>query len=187
MGSKLVWSKSGASVFGNSFFFSRDAMFVFVFLLDIGRASLLAQYSLLAKSFPEVRKQIGKGMGILGPEVTLDTLVEVLVIGVGTLSGVRKLELLCYFACLSVLVRYFVFLTFFPALLSLFLEVRYCHVFHSLFFFLKFVHSKYNSQYFEKSLFCFAVIPVPRETHERAVLELEEAFFGRRFKVKCRC
>jgi hydroxymethylglutaryl-CoA reductase (NADPH) len=65
----------------------RDALFVFVFLLDIGRASLLAQYSLLAKSHKEIHTQIGKGMGILGPELTLDTIVEVLVIGIGTLSG----------------------------------------------------------------------------------------------------
>lgn len=35
----------------------------------------------------EVRENISKGMAILGPTFTLDALVECLVIGVGTMSG----------------------------------------------------------------------------------------------------
>ncbi|CAG0912438.1 unnamed protein product [Notodromas monacha] len=105
----------------------RDALFVFAFLVDPGRAGVLAQYALAARSAPQVRSRIAAGMGLLGPTLTLDAAVEVLVIGVGTLSGVRKLELLCYFACVSVVIRFLVFLTLFPALLSLFLELSQCH------------------------------------------------------------
>lgn len=36
----------------------------------------------------EVRENISKGMAILGPTFTLDALVECLVIGVGTMSGI---------------------------------------------------------------------------------------------------
>ena len=35
----------------------------------------------------EVRENIGRGMSVLGPNMTLDTLVEVLLIGIGTISG----------------------------------------------------------------------------------------------------
>ena len=42
-----------------------------------------------------------------------------------TLSpGVRQLEIMCCFGCMSVLANYFVFMTFFPACVSLVLEVR---------------------------------------------------------------
>lgn len=100
-------------------------------------------------------------MAILGPTFTLDALVECLVIGVGTMSGmsfppkywqqcpkyeilsddgelsgkviktisscfagVPQLEIMCCFGCMSVLANYFVFMTFFPACVSLVLEVR---------------------------------------------------------------
>lgn len=95
----------------------------------------------------EVRENISKGMAILGPTFTLDALVECLVIGVGTMSGmsfslnycqkktvktlissdfagVPQLEIMCCFGCMSVLANYFVFMTFFPACVSLVLEVR---------------------------------------------------------------
>lgn len=35
----------------------------------------------------EVKDNIARGMAIIGPVITLDALVETLVIGVGTLSG----------------------------------------------------------------------------------------------------
>lgn len=101
-----------------------------------------------------MRENISQGMAILGPTFTLDALVECLVIGVGTMSGmsfppkyfvfsddgelsgkviktisscfagVPQLEIMCCFGCMSVLANYFVFMTFFPACVSLVLEVR---------------------------------------------------------------
>ncbi|TKS84944.1 3-hydroxy-3-methylglutaryl-coenzyme A reductase [Collichthys lucidus] len=71
----------------------------------------------------EVRDNISQGMAILGPTFTLDALVECLVIGVGTMSGVPQLEIMCCFGCMSVLANYFVFMTFFPACVSLVLEL----------------------------------------------------------------
>jgi len=41
-----------------------------------------------------------------------------------SLLGVRQLEIMCCFGCMSVLANYFVFMTFFPACVSLVLEVR---------------------------------------------------------------
>jgi hydroxymethylglutaryl-CoA reductase (NADPH) len=42
-----------------------------------------------------------------------------------TVAGVRRLEVLCCYACMSVLVNYVVFMTFYPACLSLILEVSH--------------------------------------------------------------
>ena len=38
----------------------------------------------------EVRAMIGKGMSILGPGFSLDTIVEILIIGIGTISGEER-------------------------------------------------------------------------------------------------
>ncbi|GLH03243.1 3-hydroxy-3-methylglutaryl coenzyme A reductase [Gryllus bimaculatus] len=101
----------------------KDALFFFLLLIDLSKASLLAQFALSSRSQQEVRQNIARGMAALGPTITLDTVVETLVIGVGMLSGVRRLEVLCCFACMSVIVNYVVFMTFYPACLSLILEL----------------------------------------------------------------
>lgn len=98
-------------------------MFFFLLLIDLTKAALLAQFALSANNQQEVRHNIARGMALLGPTITLDTVVETLVIGVGTLSGVHRLEVLSCFGCLSALVNYIVFMTFYPACLSLILEL----------------------------------------------------------------
>ena len=92
-------------------------------MIDLNKAGILAQLALNSKNLDEVRANIARGMSLLGPSLTLDTLVEILLIGIGSLSGVRRLEVLCSYACLGVIVNYFVFMTLHPACLSLVLEV----------------------------------------------------------------
>lgn len=65
----------------------RDALFFFLLLIDLTKATLLAQFALSSSSQPEVKSNIARGMALLGPTITLDTIVETLVISVGTLSG----------------------------------------------------------------------------------------------------
>lgn len=62
-------------------------MFFFLFLVDLSKAGMLAQFALSASNQEEVECNIARGMSVLGPTITLDTIVETLVIGVGTLSG----------------------------------------------------------------------------------------------------
>uniref|UniRef100_A0A182M6D5 3-hydroxy-3-methylglutaryl coenzyme A reductase n=1 Tax=Anopheles culicifacies TaxID=139723 RepID=A0A182M6D5_9DIPT len=100
-------------------------MFLFLLLIDLSRAGILAQLALCGANQSEVTTNIARGMEVFGPAMTLDTLVEALVIGVGTLSGVQRLELLSGFAVLSALVNYIVFMTFYPACLSLILELTH--------------------------------------------------------------
>uniref|UniRef100_A0A8C8MBB2 3-hydroxy-3-methylglutaryl-coenzyme A reductase n=1 Tax=Oncorhynchus tshawytscha TaxID=74940 RepID=A0A8C8MBB2_ONCTS len=100
-----------------------EALPFFLLLIDLSKACTLAKFALSSNSQEEVRENISQGMAILGPTFTLDALVECLVIGVGTMSGVRQLEMMCCFGCMSVLANYFVFMTFFPACVSLVLEL----------------------------------------------------------------
>ncbi|XP_043528252.1 3-hydroxy-3-methylglutaryl-coenzyme A reductase [Frieseomelitta varia] len=101
----------------------KDALFFFLLIIDLSKAAILAQLALSSRNQEEVRANIARGMSLLGPTITLDTLVETLLISIGSLSGVRRLEILCSFACLGVIVNYIVFMTFYPACLSLILEL----------------------------------------------------------------
>uniref|UniRef100_A0A3P9IL06 3-hydroxy-3-methylglutaryl coenzyme A reductase n=1 Tax=Oryzias latipes TaxID=8090 RepID=A0A3P9IL06_ORYLA len=99
-----------------------EALPFFLLLIDLSKACTLAKFALSSSSQEEVRENISQGMAILGPTFTLDALVECLVIGIGTMS-VPQLEIMCCFGCMSVLANYFVFVTFFPACVSLVLEL----------------------------------------------------------------
>ncbi|XP_069137077.1 3-hydroxy-3-methylglutaryl-coenzyme A reductase-like [Argopecten irradians] len=100
-----------------------EALPLFLLLIDLSKACALARFAVGSTSQEEVQQNIATGMGELGPSITLDAIVEMLVIGVGTLSGVQQLELMAYFGCLSVLANLLVFLTFYPACLALVLDV----------------------------------------------------------------
>ncbi|KAI4496990.1 hypothetical protein M0802_007938 [Mischocyttarus mexicanus] len=101
----------------------KDALFFFFLLIDLSKVAVLAQLALSSRNQEEVHANIARGLAVLGPPITLDTIVEILLIGIGSLSGFKRLELLCSFACLGAIVNYLVFLTFYPAFLSLILEL----------------------------------------------------------------
>uniref|UniRef100_A0A7N6BZA3 3-hydroxy-3-methylglutaryl-coenzyme A reductase n=1 Tax=Anabas testudineus TaxID=64144 RepID=A0A7N6BZA3_ANATE len=137
LGSKYILGIAGLFTIFSSFVFStvvihfldkeltglNEALPFFLLLIDLSKACALAKFALSSSSQDEVRDNIAHGMAVLGPTFTLDALVECLVIGVGTMSGVRQLEIMCCFGCMSVLANYFVFMTFFPACVSLVLEL----------------------------------------------------------------
>ncbi|XP_042562967.1 3-hydroxy-3-methylglutaryl-CoA reductase a [Clupea harengus] len=137
LGSKYILGIAGLFTIFSSFVFStvvihfldkeltglNEALPFFLLLIDLSKASALAKFALSSNSQDEVRENIARGMAVLGPTFTLDAVVECLVIGVGTMSGVRQLEIMCCFGCMSVLANYFVFMTFFPACVSLVLEL----------------------------------------------------------------
>ncbi|XP_033750223.1 3-hydroxy-3-methylglutaryl-coenzyme A reductase-like isoform X2 [Pecten maximus] len=137
LGSHYLLGVSGVFTLFSSFIFSvavikifkkdltglSEALPLFLLLVDLSKACALARFAVGSTSQEEVQKNIATGMGDLGPSITLDAIVEMLVIGVGTLSGVQQLELMAYFGCLSVLANLLVFLTFYPACLALVLDV----------------------------------------------------------------
>lgn len=137
LGSKYLLGFAGVFTIFSSFVFSiavinligsdlrglNEALPFFLLLVDLGKASALARFTLSSVNQDEVQANIASGMAVIGPAITLDAIVETLVIGVGTLSGVRQLETMCCFGCLSVIANYLAFMTFYPACLAIILEV----------------------------------------------------------------
>ncbi|KAM7363260.1 HMG coenzyme A reductase [Cochliomyia hominivorax] len=137
LGSKYILGIAGLFTVFSSFIFTttiikflgsdisdlKDALFFLLLLIDLSNSGTLAQLALAGTNQAEVTHNIARGLELLGPAISLDTIVETLVIGVGTLSGVQRLEVLCTFAVMSVIVNYVVFMTFYPACLSLILDL----------------------------------------------------------------
>ncbi|XP_030369760.1 3-hydroxy-3-methylglutaryl-coenzyme A reductase [Scaptodrosophila lebanonensis] len=137
LGSKYVLGIAGLFTVFSSFIFTttiikflgsdisdlKDAMFFLLLVIDLSNSGRLAQLALSGSNQAEVTQNIARGLELLGPTISLDTIVEALLVGVGTLSGVQRLEVLCMFAVLSVLVNYVVFMTFYPACLSLIFDL----------------------------------------------------------------
>ncbi|XP_055380913.1 3-hydroxy-3-methylglutaryl-coenzyme A reductase [Condylostylus longicornis] len=121
--SSFIFTTSIIKFLGSDITDLKDAIFFLLLLIDLSNSGTLAQLALYGTNQAEVTRNIAKGMEILGPAISLDTIVETLVIGVGTLSGVQRLEILCTFAVMSVIVNYIVFMTFYPACLSLILDL----------------------------------------------------------------
>lgn len=95
----------------------KDAPFLFLLVADVARGARMAKAGWSAGEDQE--KRVGRALALLGPTATLDTFLAVLLVGVGALTGVPRLEHMCTFACLALLVDYLVFVTFYPACLSL--------------------------------------------------------------------
>ncbi|CAB3994563.1 3-hydroxy-3-methylglutaryl-coenzyme A reductase, partial [Paramuricea clavata] len=73
----------------------------------------------------DVHHKIAEGSARIGPTLTLNTLVEVLVIQIGTYSGVKSIEILCILGVVAVIVNYLVSISFVPAALSLYAELSH--------------------------------------------------------------
>ncbi|RXG51386.1 3-hydroxy-3-methylglutaryl-coenzyme A reductase [Armadillidium vulgare] len=94
-------------------------VFFFLLLIDLNKARFLAQYALDSSSYKEVQDNIAEGLSLMGPTLTLDTIAEALLIGAGTLSGVNRVEQICGYAVLSVIINYIFLVSFYPSFLSL--------------------------------------------------------------------
>ena len=82
-----VYVSAGVTVCPSVPVYRRDALFFFLLLIDLSKVTRLAQYALASRRPDQLEANIARGMQVLGPQITLDVLVEVLLISVGTLSG----------------------------------------------------------------------------------------------------
>jgi hydroxymethylglutaryl-CoA reductase (NADPH) len=113
----FIFTSALAGLFWSELAGIKDAPFLFLLVADVARGARMAKAGWCAGEDQE--KRVGRALALLGPTATLDTLLAVLLVGVGALSGVPRLEHMCSFACLALLVDYLVFVTFYPACLSL--------------------------------------------------------------------
>ncbi|CAF4833370.1 unnamed protein product [Pieris macdunnoughi] len=113
----FIFTSALASLFWTELASIKDAPFLFLLVADVARGARMAKAGWSAGE--DQGKRVGRALSLLGPTATLDTLLAVLLVGVGGLSGVPRLEHMCTFACLALMVDYLVFVTFYPACLSL--------------------------------------------------------------------
>ncbi|XP_028042793.1 3-hydroxy-3-methylglutaryl-coenzyme A reductase [Bombyx mandarina] len=113
----FIFTSALASLFWSELASIKDAPFLFLLVADVARGARMAKAGWSAGE--DQGKRVGRALSLLGPTATLDTLLAILLVGVGALSGVPRLEHMCTFACLALLVDYIVFITFYPACLSL--------------------------------------------------------------------
>lgn len=113
----FVFTSALANLFWTELASVKDAPFLFLLVTDVARGARMARAGWAAGD--DQGKRVGRALALLGPTATLDTLLAVLLVGVGALSGVPRLEHMCTFACLALLMDYVVFVTFYPACLSL--------------------------------------------------------------------
>ena len=101
-----------------------SALPVFLLVADIFPAIVLTQHCLTVKSIESLENFVSEGMGILMPIVTLDAIMQLLLlINIGGYFQIRQLQQLSCFACVAVIINYIVFSTFVPACLTLYLTI----------------------------------------------------------------
>ncbi|CAD5119125.1 DgyrCDS7767 [Dimorphilus gyrociliatus] len=100
-----------------------EALPLFLLVIDLSKATTLAKFALKSSSQGEIKENISRGLAVIGPVVTLDAFVQVMLLGIGILSGVKQLEKICYFGCLAVIANYLAFMTFYPSALTLIMEL----------------------------------------------------------------
>jgi len=103
-----------------------DSWFMVLLLMDMQRVSRMAQFALSSSHHRRIAENIAHGMYVLAPTFTMDTMIKVMLMGVGSLTGIPKLEVYAWYAVVFNMVNFIVYMTFFPAGLSLVLELMYC-------------------------------------------------------------
>ena len=102
-----------------------DSYFLILLLIDMPKVTRMAQFALSSSHQRRVSENVAHGMFVLAPALTLNTLAATLLMGTGALTGFYRLELLSRYAIVYTLVNFLIYVTFFPAGLSLVLELMY--------------------------------------------------------------
>jgi hydroxymethylglutaryl-CoA reductase (NADPH) len=64
-------------------------------------------------------------MFVLAPTFTLETIAKILLVSFGSFTGIPKVEVYAWFAVVLTFVNFIVYMTIYPAALSLILELMY--------------------------------------------------------------
>lgn len=102
-----------------------DSVCLILLLIDMPKVTRMAQFALSSSHQRRVGENIAHGMFVLAPTLTLNTLSATLLMGTGSLTGFHRLEQLSQYAIVYNLVNFLVYVTFYPAGLSLILELMY--------------------------------------------------------------
>lgn len=102
-----------------------DSYFLILLLLDMSKVTRMAQFALSSSHQVRISENLAHSMFVLAPTLVLNTLATTLMMGTGLLTGFQRLELLSRYAIIYQVVNFLIYVTFYPAGLSLLLELMY--------------------------------------------------------------
>jgi len=103
----------------------KESWFLIMLFTDIPKVTRLAQFALTSSHQRRIPDNLSVGMAQLGPVMTFETVGKVLLVGLCGLTNYTRLELLCNFALITVIVDYLTFMSFYPSGLSLVIELMF--------------------------------------------------------------
>eukprot|EP00095_Tigriopus_kingsejongensis_P004201 snap_masked-scaffold208_size258758-processed-gene-1.0 protein:Tk04201 transcript:snap_masked-scaffold208_size258758-processed-gene-1.0-mRNA-1 annotation:"3-hydroxy-3-methylglutaryl- reductase" len=103
-----------------------QAWFLIFLLVDMQKVTRMGQFALSSSHHRRISENVANGMYVLAPTFALDCLAKIFLVGLGSLTRIPQLEAFSWYAVVSVMVNFLVYLTFYPAGLSLVLELMYC-------------------------------------------------------------
>ncbi|XP_071965876.1 3-hydroxy-3-methylglutaryl-coenzyme A reductase-like isoform X2 [Antedon mediterranea] len=119
----FIFASVAVHVFNKDLVNIPDVLPVFLLMVDLSKSSQLTSFAVAADNEVKLAESIAHGLKTMAPSVTLDAVVMALAFSLGSQSGVHQLELMCSFAFIAIITNYVVFMTVFPACLSLVLEL----------------------------------------------------------------
>jgi len=121
----LIYSLIVFGIIGPELDNVKESWFLIMLLTDIPKVTRMAQFALTSSHQRRTPANMAVGMAQLGPIMTFETIGKVLLVGLCGLTHYKRLEQLATYAVITVVVDYLVFMSFFPAGLSLAIELMF--------------------------------------------------------------
>ena len=94
-------------------------------LIDIPKVATLAHFVLCASHTNQISRIVAKGMSVWAPLVLLESIGKILLFGLCVVTNVEQLVMSGYYALGFNVLNFFVFITVYPAILSLYFELTH--------------------------------------------------------------
>lgn len=121
----LLYSLVVFGLIGPEFDNVKESWFLIMLFTDIPKVTRMAQFALTSSHHKRIPANVAVGMAQLGPAMTFETVGKVLLVGLCGLTNYKRLELLATYAVITVVVDFLIFMSFFPAGLSLVIELMF--------------------------------------------------------------
>jgi hypothetical protein len=92
-------------------------------IIDLKKCSLILNNALEMKSIREAKSNIAQNFALFASNSSLDTFFLILLVALGNLSDSREIKNFSLFSCVLLASNFLIFITIYPALLSLILQV----------------------------------------------------------------
>jgi len=121
----LLYSLVVFGLMGPEFENVKESWFLIMLFTDIPKVTRMAQFALTSSHQRRIPANVAVGMAQLGPAMTFETVGKILLVGLCGLTHYKRLEMLATFAITTVIVDFLIFMSFFPAGLSLVIELMF--------------------------------------------------------------